>query len=58
MLIIVTKLWLCDFDCDKLVVGKKHMADSRKDVIVLLKEYRSALITNAVTSKIDVRGVK
>lgn len=29
-----------------------------RGAIVLLKEYRSALITNTVTGKIDVRGVK
>ncbi|MNG04997.1 hypothetical protein D3C81_2210740 [compost metagenome] len=33
----------------------KRQSDSIHDVILRLREYRSALITNAVTGKIDVR---
>ncbi len=34
----------------------KRQSDSIHDVILRLREYRSALITNAVTGKIDVRN--
>jgi type I restriction enzyme S subunit len=33
-----------------------EMAEKESRLIALLQEYRSALITNAVTGKIDVRG--
>lgn len=39
-------------EVDKL----KRQSDSIHDVILRLREYRSALVTNAVTGKIDVRG--
>ncbi|BBF86994.1 type I restriction-modification system, specificity subunit S [Aquitalea magnusonii] len=39
-------------EVDKL----KRQSDAIHDVILRLREYRSALITNAVTGKIDVRG--
>lgn len=39
-------------EVDKL----KRQSDSIHDLILRLREYRSALVTNAVTGKIDVRG--
>ena len=41
------------------VVKKTDLLASRVSLIIKkLKEYRSALITNAVTGKIDLRGVQ
>ncbi|MBL0445997.1 restriction endonuclease subunit S [Aeromonas veronii] len=43
---------------DKQVVQLNSQRQKIEDVISKLQEYRSALITNAVTGKIDVRGIE
>jgi len=37
--------------------GEMERNDKKKSMVSLLQEYRSALITNAVTGKIDVQNI-